>query len=150
MMENDAKRRLVTYLGDGVIKPKKPERIDRYLEQVRKQMTAKRDKVYRFVLTNRVTQRQQNRLHTLQYQEGDYVMVSNANTKRERNKTKPKWTGPYEVVRVVSNNVYEVESLLGKRKVLHASFMWFYVPEGYLPTEAMRNTFRGSSKWKRF
>ena len=141
LMENDAKRRHVTYLGDGVIKPKKPERIDHYLEQVRKQMMLKRDKVYRYVLTKRVTQRQRNRLHTLQYQEGDYVMVSNANTKRERNKTKPKWTGPYEVVRVVSNNVYEVESLLGKRRVIHANFMWFYEPEGYVPTEAMRNVF---------
>ena len=104
-------------------------------------MMLKRDKEYRIVLTKRVTQRQQNRLHMLQYQEGDYVMVSNANTKRERNKTNPNWTGPYKVVRVVSNNVYEVESLLGKRKTLHASCMWFYEPEGYLPTEAVKNVF---------
>ena len=61
LMENDAKRRHVTYLGDGVIKPKKPEKIDRYLEKVRKQMMLKRDKVYRYVLTKRVTQRQQNK-----------------------------------------------------------------------------------------
>ena len=68
-------------------------------------------------------------------------MVSNANTKRERNKVKPKWSGPYEVIQIVSKNVYIVESLVGKRKMYHASYLWFYEPKGYVPTEEVRNIF---------
>ena len=68
-------------------------------------------------------------------------MLSKANTKRERDKIKPVWYGPFQVIEIVSNNVYRVESLLGQEKVVHASFMWFYEPKGYEPTMEVRNIF---------
>ena len=85
------------------------------------------------------------------------MMVSNANTKQERNKVKPKWSGPYEVIQIVSNNVYVVESLVGKRKMYHASYLWFNEPKRYVPTEEVRNIFlqnqgeleiEKTAKWK--
>ena len=81
------------------------------------------------------------RLHTLQDQPGEYVLVSKANTKKEREKIKPMWTGPYLVKEIVSNNVYRVESLLGKEGVCHASYLWFYEPCGYEPSVEVRNVF---------
>ena len=54
---------------------------------------------------------------------------------------KLKWSGPYEVIQIISNNVYIVESLVGKRKMYHAVCLWFYEPKGYVPTEEVRNIF---------
>ena len=100
------------------------KRLDSLTENMRK----KREQVYQFVLGQRLNRSQTNRVHTLQYQPGKYVLVSKANTKKEREKTKLIWTGPYIVKEIISNNVYKVESLLGKEKVHHASYLWFYEP----------------------
>eukprot|EP00924_Labyrinthula_sp_SR-Ha-C_P003000 maker-scaffold_58-snap-gene-0.20-mRNA-1 protein AED:0.30 eAED:0.37 QI:0/0/0/1/0/0/2/0/163 len=39
---------------------------------------------------------------------------------------KPVLLGPYQVIDVVSKDVYIVESLLGKTRTIHASRLWFY------------------------
>ena len=63
-------------------------------------------------------------MHALQYQPGQYVLVNKAYKKKQREKTKPVWTGPYIVKEIISNNVYEVELLLGKEKVYHAKHVF--------------------------
>ena len=80
-------------------------------------------------------------MHTLQYQPSEYLLVSKAKTKKVREMTKPLWTGPYIVKEIISNNVYKVESLLGKEKVYQASYLWFYESSGYGPDEGMKHVF---------
>eukprot|EP00924_Labyrinthula_sp_SR-Ha-C_P002337 augustus_masked-scaffold_16-processed-gene-1.7-mRNA-1 protein AED:0.39 eAED:0.39 QI:0/0/0/1/1/1/2/0/539 len=62
----------------------------------------------------------------IQYAEGDHVLVSEHGTPSASEKTRLNWIGPYQVVEIVSDNVYQVESLLGKLKTVHGSRLWFY------------------------
>ena len=73
-------------------------------------------------------------LSMLQYGIGDWVMLSNSNTKRATQKMKPLYSGPFQIVEVISDNVYRIENIKGdfSRKV-HASFLWFYEPSGFVP-----------------
>eukprot|EP00924_Labyrinthula_sp_SR-Ha-C_P010200 maker-scaffold_23-snap-gene-0.6-mRNA-1 protein AED:0.07 eAED:0.13 QI:0/0/0/1/0/0/3/0/1195 len=63
---------------------------------------------------------------TFQFSQGDYVLVSEYGTLNAKEKTRLNWIGPYQIINIVSKDVYEVESLLGKRRVIHASRLWFY------------------------
>eukprot|EP00924_Labyrinthula_sp_SR-Ha-C_P004008 augustus_masked-scaffold_3-processed-gene-10.5-mRNA-1 protein AED:1.00 eAED:1.00 QI:0/-1/0/0/-1/1/1/0/81 len=36
------------------------------------------------------------------------------------------WTGPYQFVKILSPNVYEILSPLGKRKTRHAAYLKWY------------------------
>ena len=78
----------------------------------------------------------------MQFQTGDWVLVSNKNTKREGNKTKLNWTGPYQIKQIVSQNVYVVENLYGKQRTVHASFLWFYESPSFRPSDNLRQIFK--------
>ena len=116
-------------------------KVNKQLDSLTENMRKKREQVYPFVLGQRLNRRQANRVHTLQYQPREYVLVSKTNTKKEREKTRPMSTGPYIVKEIISDNVYEVESLLGKEKIYHAAYLWFYESTGYMPDEGVRHVF---------
>eukprot|EP00924_Labyrinthula_sp_SR-Ha-C_P003638 snap_masked-scaffold_3-processed-gene-1.14-mRNA-1 protein AED:1.00 eAED:1.00 QI:0/0/0/0/1/1/2/0/1179 len=78
----------------------------------------------------------------IQYNLGDWVLTSSANTHRARLKYKLKWQGPLQVVDTISDNVYKLKSLLGKEMVCHASRMWWYEPPEYEPSEEIMKHFR--------
>ena len=141
VIPEDTRESYLAQIGNEQRKPRDWEKVKEYMEKLTEGLDAKRRQVYQFLLDKRMRQRQDHRIKTMQYQEGDFVMLSKANTKREREKVKPVWYGPFQVTEVISNNVYRVESLLGQEKVCHASFMWFYEPKGYEPTEEVRNIF---------
>ena len=141
VMPEETREAYLMQIGDQQRMPRNWEKVREYITNLNKGLEEKRKRVYKFLLDKRLHQRQDRRLKTLQYQTGDYVMLSKANTKRERDKIKPVWYGPFQVIEIVSNNVYRVESLLGQEKVVHASFMWFYEPKGYEPTMEVRNIF---------
>eukprot|EP00924_Labyrinthula_sp_SR-Ha-C_P008173 snap_masked-scaffold_11-processed-gene-5.27-mRNA-1 protein AED:0.58 eAED:0.58 QI:0/-1/0/1/-1/1/1/0/267 len=69
-----------------------------------------------------------------QYSKGDYVLVSEHGTLQANEKTRLTWLGPYQVIDVVSKDVYIVESLLGKTRTIHASRLWFYGDKNLLET----------------
>eukprot|EP00924_Labyrinthula_sp_SR-Ha-C_P006998 augustus_masked-scaffold_8-processed-gene-6.62-mRNA-1 protein AED:0.40 eAED:0.40 QI:0/-1/0/1/-1/1/1/0/1501 len=77
----------------------------------------------------------------VQFQEGDWVLVSRANTTKERFKEKLRWNGPYQMTKSVSQNVYEVQDLYGKANIVHASRLLFYEPDGWIPDEAIIKQF---------
>ena len=76
----------------------------------------------------------------LQFEIGEYVQLAK-DPKSKRHKTKPVWIKPFIVIEALRNNVYIIEDLNGKRKTVHATFLWPFAPRGYEPTEAMRKQF---------
>eukprot|EP00924_Labyrinthula_sp_SR-Ha-C_P000924 augustus_masked-scaffold_7-processed-gene-8.4-mRNA-1 protein AED:0.45 eAED:0.45 QI:0/-1/0/1/-1/1/1/0/886 len=100
------------------------------VDKFRSGLDAIQEKVYNSTLLKRdldLSRKNKNRNVLLQYAPGDYVMVSEYGTQNAKEKTKPTWLGPYQVVWGVSNSVYEVESVMAKLKTVHASCMWFYL-----------------------
>ena len=57
-------------------------------------------------------------------------------------KDKPIWTGPWQVTRIVSSNVYDVRSVMDETITVHASGMWFYEPTGFVPSEELKEIFQ--------
>eukprot|EP00924_Labyrinthula_sp_SR-Ha-C_P003686 snap_masked-scaffold_3-processed-gene-2.39-mRNA-1 protein AED:0.48 eAED:0.48 QI:0/-1/0/1/-1/1/1/0/1861 len=77
----------------------------------------------------------------VQYSPGDYILLAEEGTQNAQEKTKLSWLGPYQVIEVVSNNVYEVESITGKRRLVHGSRMWFYSHQKPLGGEKLKALF---------
>eukprot|EP00924_Labyrinthula_sp_SR-Ha-C_P007286 maker-scaffold_8-snap-gene-14.16-mRNA-1 protein AED:0.72 eAED:0.73 QI:0/0/0/0.5/1/1/2/0/1054 len=82
----------------------------------------------------------------LQYNEGDWCLVSSKGTPRERDKLALEWSGPAQIVEVVSKNVYKVKTLDGKTTEVHGSRLYFYEPSGFVPAEALRKIYVGNFK----
>ena len=137
--------RLYTSLVNGKVKdPEHKERVKKAVSESRKLLEQTREKMYRFVKDQR---NKENKLTVakkprLQYQEGDWVLVSKEFTIRGRRKDKPLWVGPYQVIEVVSHDIYRVQDIgEAKSMVLHACFLYFYEPSGYVPTKEVEAVF---------
>ena len=109
LLSDTGMEKYAAYAAGEIRAPLDITNVKKRLDSLTENMRKKREQVYQFVLGQRLNRRQANRVHTLQYQPGEYVLVSKANTKKEREKTKPMWTGPYIVKEIISNNVYRVE-----------------------------------------
>eukprot|EP00924_Labyrinthula_sp_SR-Ha-C_P006957 maker-scaffold_8-snap-gene-5.6-mRNA-1 protein AED:0.93 eAED:1.00 QI:0/0/0/0.5/1/1/2/0/393 len=68
-------------------------------------------------------------------------MLSRAGTHTDRFKSKLKWTRPYKVLKTLSGNVYEVESLQGKKVTAHSTRLLWYEPDGCVPSAEVRKQF---------
>eukprot|EP00924_Labyrinthula_sp_SR-Ha-C_P003841 maker-scaffold_3-snap-gene-6.50-mRNA-1 protein AED:0.19 eAED:0.19 QI:0/0/0/0.66/0/0/3/0/212 len=62
----------------------------------------------------------------LSYSPEDYVLVAEEGAQNANVKTKLAWLGPYQVVEVISANVYQVKSITGKLHIVHDFRIWFY------------------------
>eukprot|EP00924_Labyrinthula_sp_SR-Ha-C_P009982 snap_masked-scaffold_21-processed-gene-5.42-mRNA-1 protein AED:0.45 eAED:0.45 QI:0/-1/0/1/-1/1/1/0/1856 len=116
-------------LKDDLACPEDVGRLLEHLDELRQLMDDKQEAVYNAALLQRqaeLERRNRSRGLIIQYAPGDYVMVSEQGTQEATSKIKLTWLGPYQVVRILSQSVYEVESILGKRKVVHGSRIWFY------------------------
>ena len=113
VMPKDTREAYLAQIGDQHRLPRDWEKVRDYIANFNEGFEDKRKRVYSFLLDKRLQQKQDKRLKTIQYPKGDYVMLSEANTKRERDKIKPVWYGPFQVTEIVSNNFYRVESPLG-------------------------------------
>eukprot|EP00924_Labyrinthula_sp_SR-Ha-C_P003437 snap_masked-scaffold_15-processed-gene-9.33-mRNA-1 protein AED:0.88 eAED:0.88 QI:0/-1/0/1/-1/1/1/0/1128 len=82
----------------------------------------------------------------LQYNEGDWCLVSSKGTPRERDKLALEWSGPVQITEVVSKNVYKIKTLDGKATEVHGSRLYFYEPSGFVPSEALRKVYVGNFK----
>ena len=79
--------------------------------------------------------------HEIQYQVGDWVLVSDAFKTRHLSKTKLVWKGPYLVEKVIGTHLYELLSPLGKRIKAHSSRVRFYDGASFKMTEEVKAIF---------
>ena len=75
----------------------------------------------------------------INFQKGEWVLMSIKDTPKMNNKLKQIWQGPFLITDVVSSHVYQLESLAGKKYIVHASRMWFYNTENFVPDQYVKN-----------
>jgi len=85
--------------------------------------------------------RKNSGLEVIQYRPGDWVLYSNIGKPQRRNKLQPVWQGPFRVVDVVGNNVYEIADVFGNKHTVHASRIWFYNTSDYYPKKYVEKLF---------
>lgn len=92
------------------------------------------DKMHKEVVdlyeTNRIRKRDYHVHHQkAQFHLGDFVLVAKV-TNLVRNKMELKWTGPWKIVDVISEWIFEVEHLLnGQKKLCHSQRLRFFSEE---------------------
>ena len=110
-------------------------------------MDNRADRVYSFVRLMRLRENQHlyskrtSPMSLLNYSPGDWVLISTRNTHRVQRKFKRVWCGPYQILTIISANVYQVRALTGDMQIVHASRMWYYELEGFVPTQELRDSF---------
>eukprot|EP00924_Labyrinthula_sp_SR-Ha-C_P007782 maker-scaffold_28-snap-gene-3.8-mRNA-1 protein AED:0.33 eAED:0.36 QI:0/0/0/1/0.5/0.33/3/0/1487 len=77
----------------------------------------------------------------IQYVPGDWCLISTKNTPRESNKIKLIWSGPVNVIELLSSNVYKLGLLNGETQIVHGSRLYFYEPDGFVPDDSLRKVF---------
>jgi hypothetical protein len=75
----------------------------------------------------------------IDYDDGDYVLAAKVGA-RKKDKTAPKWDGPYVVVTEVSPKVFELKDLTtGQCKNVHADHIRRYADKQLVVTEQLKN-----------
>eukprot|EP00924_Labyrinthula_sp_SR-Ha-C_P006385 augustus_masked-scaffold_57-processed-gene-0.54-mRNA-1 protein AED:1.00 eAED:1.00 QI:0/0/0/0/1/1/5/0/2940 len=64
----------------------------------------------------------------------------------KRDKLALEWSGPVQIVEIISKNVYKIKALDGKATEVHGSRLYFYEPSGFVPSEALRKIYVGNFK----
>eukprot|EP00924_Labyrinthula_sp_SR-Ha-C_P001170 augustus_masked-scaffold_7-processed-gene-15.52-mRNA-1 protein AED:1.00 eAED:1.00 QI:0/-1/0/0/-1/1/1/0/381 len=77
----------------------------------------------------------------IQYNVGDWILLTKSGTKGSQVKHLPLFVGPYRIIKIISSNVYQIEDLLGKRQIVHASRLWPYKDDTFKPTQEIINLF---------
>eukprot|EP00924_Labyrinthula_sp_SR-Ha-C_P002044 snap_masked-scaffold_90-processed-gene-0.25-mRNA-1 protein AED:1.00 eAED:1.00 QI:0/-1/0/0/-1/1/1/0/251 len=73
---------------------------------------------------------------------GEYVWLSEKEVASgNKDKAKPRWCGPYQILRVISEYIYEVQDVDGKIKVRHSTLLIPFAPVGFLPNPATKLTY---------
>ena len=78
----------------------------------------------------------------IQFRPGDWVLYSTISRPNRINKLQPVWVGPYRVIDVPGKNVYLIQDVFGKQYTVHASRLWFYNTEHYVPREYVQKIYR--------
>ena len=71
----------------------------------------------------------------IQYQPGEYVLVSNKSVSRKRNDLRLTWTGLWVILGIPGDNVYDVRDSLGNQKTVHAALFRLYDGKGFKMSE---------------
>ena len=123
---------------DGEVKD--PRNIDRVLKNIKELQTLMLARLNEAYTTTSLRRSRQNTLYNerhntpvLQFQPGEWVLVSKFGTKAARDKTKPMWVGPYQIDHSAHRNVYVVRDLVGRSRLIHSSRIWPYAPATYTP-----------------
>eukprot|EP00924_Labyrinthula_sp_SR-Ha-C_P014342 snap_masked-scaffold_20-processed-gene-2.14-mRNA-1 protein AED:1.00 eAED:1.00 QI:0/0/0/0/1/1/2/0/167 len=61
----------------------------------------------------------------LQFNVGGYFLILKEGTQSAK-KTRVTWIGPFQITDLVSKDVYSVESLTNKTRLVHGSRLWWY------------------------
>eukprot|EP00924_Labyrinthula_sp_SR-Ha-C_P002389 snap_masked-scaffold_16-processed-gene-2.6-mRNA-1 protein AED:1.00 eAED:1.00 QI:0/-1/0/0/-1/1/1/0/2052 len=93
----------------------------------------------------KVNMRKNNRgkLRPIYFSVGEYIWLSEKEVNSgKKNKVRPRWCGPYQVVECLSEHIYKVKDMDGKEKVRHSVLMIPFAPVSFLPNAATTLVFR--------
>ena len=110
-------------------KPTEPNQILTLVDSISEELEKTRGDLYPYIKLLRLKRNKNynTRISMVrQYQRGDWVLLSNAGTHRERYKYKLKWTGPHQISESISPNVYKIQLLDGKEITTHAARLELY------------------------
>eukprot|EP00924_Labyrinthula_sp_SR-Ha-C_P013652 snap_masked-scaffold_5-processed-gene-9.29-mRNA-1 protein AED:0.87 eAED:0.87 QI:0/-1/0/1/-1/1/1/0/508 len=114
----------------------------------RKRLNEYEEKVAKYVEFQKVLNNRRKRTAVdpalLQYNVRDWCLMSSKGTPRKRDKLGLEWSGPVQISEVVSKNVYKIKALKGKTTEVHGSWLYFYEPSGFVPSEALRKVYVGN------
>eukprot|EP00924_Labyrinthula_sp_SR-Ha-C_P010872 maker-scaffold_47-augustus-gene-0.0-mRNA-1 protein AED:0.42 eAED:0.43 QI:0/0/0/0.5/0/0/2/0/348 len=128
LIERDLQHFAIT-VGNEVHKPLDKEAMFSDVENIITTLDTIQNKTFEVVrLKQEAENSRRNKTATpiLQFSPGDWVLVSEHGTQHANAKTSLSWIGPYQIIDILSSNVYLVESLLGKTRTVHSSRIWFY------------------------
>ena len=77
----------------------------------------------------------------IQYQPGEFVLVSTKGVAKHRAKTKLTWIGPFIITEVIGNNVYKVENPSGEERIVHAARVKWYDGKAFTLIEEINDQF---------
>ena len=120
------------------------ERVTSHVLNLKQELENIAKKKYEYIELTRSKARSRanrTRKYVLQFEPGDWVLVSTVGTLRDLDKTRLKWSGPQLVTRVISMDVYEVQNLNGHKMIVHASRLWYYDNSSFRPTPEMTSVF---------
>eukprot|EP00924_Labyrinthula_sp_SR-Ha-C_P012096 snap_masked-scaffold_26-processed-gene-3.60-mRNA-1 protein AED:1.00 eAED:1.00 QI:0/-1/0/0/-1/1/1/0/132 len=52
----------------------------------------------------------------------------------QKDKSRPRWSGPYQLTMQISEHLFEVKDLMGNTKIRHTSFLVPFAPSSFLPS----------------
>eukprot|EP00924_Labyrinthula_sp_SR-Ha-C_P001902 augustus_masked-scaffold_30-processed-gene-2.69-mRNA-1 protein AED:0.48 eAED:0.48 QI:0/-1/0/1/-1/1/1/0/1817 len=124
--------------------PKDPSKLMLEADNIMKILDERCRKAYELTRIARLAEnkrKSKNISRVIQFSPGDYVLVSEKGTMAAQEKTRITWHGPYQVTEIVSRDIYKVESLMGKERIVHATRMWFYSTKKPLGNHKLRQVF---------
>eukprot|EP00924_Labyrinthula_sp_SR-Ha-C_P016106 augustus_masked-scaffold_4-processed-gene-19.9-mRNA-1 protein AED:1.00 eAED:1.00 QI:0/0/0/0/1/1/4/0/788 len=85
---------------------------------------------YRAMANRRLNQK----LKPINFHCGEYVLMSEKGTDSgSKYKCRPRWCGPLQITKIISEHLYEVEDLNGKKRIRHSSLLIPFAPSSFLP-----------------
>eukprot|EP00924_Labyrinthula_sp_SR-Ha-C_P010481 maker-scaffold_70-snap-gene-0.115-mRNA-1 protein AED:0.77 eAED:0.86 QI:0/0/0/0.5/0/0/2/0/635 len=103
-----------------------PKKIADYQE-----ITYKKGLEYRYI----ANKRRGKRLTPIQFNLGEYVWLSEKGLgNMQKDKSRPRWSGPYQLTMQISEHLFEVKDLMGNMKIRHTSLLVPFAPSSFLPS----------------
>eukprot|EP00924_Labyrinthula_sp_SR-Ha-C_P001751 maker-scaffold_64-snap-gene-0.8-mRNA-1 protein AED:0.77 eAED:0.77 QI:0/0/0/0.33/0/0/3/0/282 len=91
----------------------------------------KRGLEYRYV----ANKRRGKRLTPIQFNLGEYVwLLEKGLGNMQKDKSRPRWSGPYQLTMQISEHLFEVKDLMGNTKIRHTSLLVPFAPSSFLPS----------------
>ena len=119
------------------------EEMKKSAEILKEEINLRSEEVYEFssILREKKNKSWSKTARVVQFNLNDWVLLSRYGTHSMRLKEKLTWTGPYRIVETISPNVYQIGSVDVKRITTHAARLWFYEPDGFIPSKEVIQQF---------
>eukprot|EP00924_Labyrinthula_sp_SR-Ha-C_P004922 augustus_masked-scaffold_1-processed-gene-16.10-mRNA-1 protein AED:0.57 eAED:0.59 QI:0/-1/0/1/-1/1/1/0/144 len=79
------------------------------------------------------------RLSHINFHVGEYVLVSEKGTNAgNKEKCRQRWSGPAQITQIVSEHLYEIKDLMGKKKIRHSCLLIQFAPNSFLPNVSIK------------
>ena len=133
----------VNPIGSGEVKvcDMDLDRLQDVTLQLRENIEKYQEEAYRRGLAFRAEKNRRynkkNGLEPMYFSEGEYVLLSELENKN-KDKSKPVWSGPMQIVQVLSEHLYLLRDLEGKEKERHSSLLIPFAPSEFLPNPATK------------
>ena len=127
-----------------LITPTSPPSLHKLVDGLLTSIEAKAFQVYDAVRLKRTMEN--NRLNSKyfplhQFQVGEWVLRSVANTPRSRAKLHLRWLGPFRITKILGDNVYEITDIWENSQTVHAAYLWLYEGRSFQPPAEVKALF---------